>query len=439
MTHRSLLSRRAVLRGMLGGAAITVGLPPLDVFMNTSGTAYAGGGSFPKRFGVFYWGNGVLPDKWVPRSEGADWMPSEQLTPLMGVKQHVTVVSGTRVMTANTAPHLSGPAGLLSGDGLSGESFGRASIDQVIAQEIGSTTRFRSIEFGVQRSDSSFSYRGANQVNPPETNPRALFNRLFGEGFRMPGQHVEPNPRLALRRSVLDAVTGQAGRLRDRLGTTDRHRLDEHLEGVRSLEQQIQRMELDPPALAACMRPTMPMEMYPDISGRPQMSQISRVMCDMAVMALACDQTRVFFDMFSQPVNNVLFGTAPAGHHQLTHDEPGEQPTVNTIVTAIIGELAYLINAMSHVTEGDGTLLDHSLVLAISDCSYGRSHSIDNYPMLLCGGASGAVRRGIHYHSPGGENASKVMLSILRAMGVRAAEYGVGPGRVTDPLGAVLT
>ena len=180
------------------------------------------------------------------------------------------------------------------------------------------------------------------------------------------------------------------------------------------------------------------MEMYPDLNGRPQMSVISRVICDLVVMALACDQTRVFFDMFSQPVNNVLFGTAPAGHHQLTHDEPGDQPTVNTIVISIIEELAYLLRAMARVTEGAGTLLDHSLVLATTDCSYGRSHAIDNYPILLCGGANGAMRQGIHYHSPGGENASKVMLSILRAMDVRTADFGVGPGRVTDPLGAVL-
>lgn len=433
---KTRIDRRTLLKGLLGGAAISVGLPPLECFLNANGTAYAGGSSFPKRFGVFFWGNGVLPARWDPTTEGTDYALSPQLMPLAELKPDFAVVSATRVLTTNSAPHLSGPAGLFSGDGLRGEGFGRASIDQVVAEQLGGETRFRSLEIGVQRSDNSYSYSGPNQMNPPETSPRALFNRLFGDGFRMPGEMTMADPRVRLRRSVLDAVTGQATDLRNRLGAADRVRLDQHLEGVRGLERQIARLEENPPNLAACRRPDMPMESYPDVEGRPQMSAVSRAMADLMAMALACDQTRVFFNMYSQSVNNTLFPMAPAGHHQLTHDEPGEQPQVDAIVRLIMADLAYFLTALRNVQEGDGNLLRHSVVLCTTDCSLGKSHSLDDYPLLIAGNGGGGIRTG-HHVAARGENASKVMLSILRAMGVRATEYGVGMARATDGLGAL--
>ncbi len=430
---KTRIHRRTLLKGLLGGAAVSIGLPPLECFLNTTGTAYAGGSAFPKRFGVFFWGNGVLPARWTPTGEGNDYTLSPQLMPLADLKPDLAVITATRVLTTNTAPHLSGPAGLFSGQGLRGESFASPSIDQVIAGELGGETRFRSLEIGVQRSDNSYSYSGPSQVNPPETSPRALFNRLFGEGFRLPGEMTMVDPRVRLRRSVLDAVMGQSSDLRNRLGATDRARLDQHLEGVRGLERQIARLEENPPNLAACRRPDMPAEMFPDVDGRPQMSAISHAMSDLMAMALACDQTRVFFNMYSQSVNNTLFPAAPAGHHQLTHDEPGDQPQVDAIVRLIMADLAYFLTALRNVQEGDGNVLKHSIILCTTDCSYGRSHSLDDYPIVIAGSGGGALRTG-HHVVARGENSSKVMLSILRAMGVRASEYGLGAGRTTDAL-----
>ncbi len=430
---KTRIHRRTLLKGLLGGAAVSVALPPLECFLNSTGTAYAGGSAFPKRFGVFFWGNGVLPARWTPTGEGADYALSPQLMPLADLKPDLAVITATRVLTTNTAPHLSGPAGLFSGQGLRGESFASPSIDQVIAAELGGETRFRSLEIGVQRSNNSYSYSGPNQVNPPETSPRALFNRLFGEGFRMPGEMTMVDPRVRLRRSVLDAVMGQSSDLRNRLGAADRARLDQHLDGVRGLERQIARLEENPPNLAACRRPDAPPETYADIEGRPQMSAISHAMSDLMAMALACDQTRVFFNMYSQSVNNTLFPAAPAGHHQLTHDEPGDQPQVDAIVRLIMADLAYFLTALRNVQEGDGNVLRHSIILCTTDCSYGRSHSLDDYPIVIAGSGGGALRTG-HHVAARGENSSKVMLSILRAMGVRATEYGVGAGRTADAL-----
>ncbi len=432
-----VLSRRALLRGVLGGAAVSVGLPALECMLNGNGTAYAGGQAFPRRFGVWFWGNGVLPTQWVPAAEGAGWAPSPLLMPLAALREKLTVVTGTRVATVNTAPHGSGPAGLLSGDNLQGGAMTRATIDQRIADAVGGETRFRSLETGVQPSMTGLSHSGPGQQNPPETSPFALYQRLFGEGFRAPGEGAMADPRLALRRSVLDAVTGQSTRLQGRLGAADRMRLEQHLDGVRAIESQLARLQENPPNLAACMRPTMPAMDYPDMEGRPDMVARSRVISDLTTMALACDQTRVFFHMYSQPVNNVLYPASRAGHHQLTHDEPGEQPQVAAILGRILTDLAYFLGALDGVREGDGTLLDHSLILCTTDCSYGRTHSLEEYPIVLAGGGSGALRRGTHIRAQG-ENASRVMLSVLQAMGLPAAEYGVGPGRVTEGLGGLL-
>ena len=430
------LNRRAVLRGMLGGAAVSVALPYLEAMAGRTPNAWAGDG-FPRRFGVYFWGNGVLPAQWLPSAEGANWTPPAILMPLASLREHFTLVTGTRVATLNTVPHGSGPAGLFTGDAMVNDSFTRASLDQVIAQTIGGETRFRSLETGVQTASEGLSYAAARQRNPIETAPRSLYNRLFGEGFRAPGETGMPDPRIALRRSVLDAVQQQGNRLRTRLGSEDRVRLDQHLESVRGIERQLQRLEENPPNLASCRRPDMPPETIPDVMGRPDLRARSRLMSDLMAMALACDLTRVFFHMYTQPVSNTLFPAAPAGHHQLTHDEPGDQPQVLAILRLIMEDLAYFLEALRRVPEGAGTLLDHTLVLCTTDCSLGRTHALDEYPIVLAGGRSVGLRRGVHLRARG-ENASKVSFSILQMMGVRATEFGVGPGRVTDGIGGLM-
>ena len=431
------ISRRTVLKGLLGGFAVAVALPPLEIFMNSNGTAYAGNSAFPARFGIWFWGNGVVPVHWVPDGMGPDWTPSQALTPLASLKPNLTVISGMHVATANTDPHGSGPAGMFTGDDKKNGTYVGPSIDQIIAAEIGGGTRFRSLEVGVERSNNSISTNGPNAINPPETSPRALYNRLFGDGFRAPGDMSKPDPKVGLRRSVLDAVGAQSMRLRTKLGASDRVRLDQHLAGVRALEMQLDQLEKAPANLAACARPGMPAADYPDIEGREQLSAVSRVMSDMIAMALACDQTRVFTNMFSQSVNNVLFGNAPEGHHQLTHDELGDQPQVSAIVVSIVQELAYFLEALRKIPEGDGTLLDHAAVIGTTDCSLGRTHSLEEYPMVIAGTANGALKTGFHYRPPVTDNMCKVMLSLLRAFGVHAQSWGVGPGMVTAGLSAI--
>ncbi|MSP24368.1 MAG: DUF1552 domain-containing protein, partial [Myxococcales bacterium] len=315
MTRRSTeltrgrgLHRRTLLRGLLGGAAVGVGLPLLELFLNGNGNALADNTGFPKRFGWWFFGNGVHASKWFPTGDGPDWEPSPQLMPLAALKSEITVLSGLKVYLPNSVPHGSGPAGILTGGPLGkvGDSFhnsalGSATLDQLIAANIGNDTRFRSLEIAVERSEDSLSYSGPGQTNPPEYRPHALFKRLFGPGFVAPGDTPILDPRLSLRRSVLDAISADAASLKGRLGAADRVRMEQHYDNIRALEKQLGKLEENPPNLAACSLPAKPEADYPDLDGRPQMSAISRVMSDLVAMALACDQSRVVSVQFSRP------------------------------------------------------------------------------------------------------------------------------------------
>ena len=435
------LSRRTLLKGVLGGATVTIGLPLFECFVNSNGTALASGSGFPKRFGLFFWGNGNLPDRWVPSETGEVWTLSDQLAPLAPVQHLINVVSGLDVYVPNIYPHTSGAAGILSGglvDNRGGsETFERPTIDQIIASEIGSDTRFRSIEVGAQPSEG-LSYNGPYSKNPIETSPYALFERLFGAGFYAPGDEPILDPTIGLRRSVLDVVMGDANRLNGQLGAADRIRLEQYLDGIRALEFQLAKLEEDPPNLAACSKPEQPNESFPDIDGRPQLSAIHRAIVDVMVMALACDQTRVFSDCFTYPINNVLFPGATAGHHQLTHDEPGDQPEVHSIVLQVMDEFRYLVEQLNSVPEGEGTLLGNCAILGTTDVSEGRTHSLEDFPILTAGSAGGVLRQGYHYRSPTGENASTLMMSLLQAMGLSVAEFGAEDAKATSPLSAIL-
>lgn len=451
---RFRLHRRTVLRGLLGGAAVSVWLPPLEAMFNSNGTAYADGHAVPKRFGLFYWGNGVKLDRWVPSGTGPGYPLSHALQPLDPVRDYVSVVSGMDIMTGNERGHHAGTVGIMSGSPMVPQdpmgapyasTFSAPSLDQVVASHIGDATRFRSLEFGVSNHVVTgegttlryLSHNGPDNANPPEYSARALFDRIFGSGFVAPDTMPEVDPRLRLRRSILDAVTADANALRTRLGVTDKTRLDQHLEGIRTLELQLARLEEMPaaPPLAACMVPGSPGDL-----ARDQLTDISRAMSDVLAMALACDQTRVFSNMFSGSVSYTRYGAvgAGSGHHDLTHDEPGDQPTVANITRYIMEQLSYMLQALRNVPEGDGNLLDSCVILASSDTADGRGHTIDDYPVLVAGKGGGAlVHPGIHYRSSG-ENTSKILLSLLQAMDLPYTEFGNRGGRVTSRCSEIM-
>lgn len=439
---RLVLDRRTLLRGVLGGAAVSVALPPLEAMFDANGTAYALDGVLPKRFGLFFWGNGNRPERWRPAATGlgAAWDLSETLQPLASLKPWLTVVTGADVKLPNDSPHASGAAGILTGfelgDPEDSSSFLAPTIDQVIAQEIGNDTLYRSLETGVDGA-SGKSFNGPNSQNPAESSPIALYDRLFGPTFREPGD-TTVDPKLGLRRSVLDAVTTDVARLNARVGAADKARLDQHLSGLRDLETRLARLQEDPPDLAACLRPGAPAADYPPIEGRPQLMEVNAVMAQLLAMACACDQTRVFSHWFSDPVNDKLFPAATAGHHDLTHNEGGDQPEVQAITVQCVAAYAALLEAFAAIPEGSGTLLDNCAILGCSEVSLGQTHSILDLPILIGGSACGALKTDHHYQSLGGENVSKVLLALIQAMDINRTDFGDGAGYVSEPLSALF-
>ena len=160
-------------------------------------------------------------------------------------------------------------------------------------------------------------------------------------------------------------------------------------------------------------------------------------MCDMLAMAYACDHTRVSSLWLTRTVGNNLFPNAPAGHHNLTHDEPGDQPECRAIVSQVVAEYAYFLQALDAVPEGDGTLLDHSAILLTSDVSLGKTHSLDDFPLIIGGSGNGYFRQDFHYASPVQENASQVMLSLTRAMGLSLPSFGAEEGLAESSLTSI--
>jgi hypothetical protein len=442
------VGRRAVLRGLAYGGAISVGLPALEIMLDSSGKALADGTPLPKRFGVFFWGNGVRLAKFTPATVGS-YTLTETLAPLMNVKDYVSIVSGYDIKTGNERGHHAGCVGILSGAPMVSQdpngapyasTFSAPSIDQVVAASLGMTTRFKSLEVGVSKSVTTgegttlryLSHSGPDNPNPPEYSPKALYTRVFGTGFTAPNGTPTIDPKLALRRSVLSAVRDDATDLRKRLGKNDQARLDQHFESIRTLENQISSVEQAPPPPSSCSAPTAPM----DTAGDSKLSMTNASMANLVSLALACDQTRAFSYMFSGSVGGTSYPelSISTNHHSLSHDEAGDQPQVQQITVFIIQRFAALLEAMKAVPEGAGNLLDNSVILASTDVTEGQPHSINNYPILVAGGGGGAlVHPGIHIQGNKG-NASDVLLTLLQAMDLPLTEFGKGGGLSKTPV-----
>ena len=433
------LSRRSLLGGVVRGSLVTLALPPLQAMFNASGTAYACDGVLPKRFGLWYWGNGNVPDRWTPTGtgDGDAWVLSEELSPLALIKHKICVVSGLAVKLPNTAPHSSGCAGMLSASPLQStgddETFSAPSIDQVIAAQVGGASLYRSIQTAATDC-SGRSYNGPNSQNPPEIDPFAFYERIFGDTFVEPGEDGIVDPRLGLRRSVLDAVMGDIQGLQKRLGSADRQRLEQHLDGVRELEQRLTMLQENPPNLESCSRAEAPKGSFEDIDGRPQIPLRNDVMSRMLAMTLACDQTRVFAHFLSDPVADVLYEGTTAGHHSLTHDEPAPQDQVNEITLQIMEMLATSLQHLDAIPEGDGTLLDNCAILACSEVSLGQTHNIEEMPIVLAGGCCGFFKVDHHYRSLSGDNATKVLVTLQRAMDISLSSFGNDEAMVDEGL-----
>lgn len=438
---RFTLDRRTVLRGVLGGAAATVALPALEAMLNPHGEAWADGGSLPDRFGVWFWGNGVRLDRWTPTGSGP-WSPSDALSPLSALIDHVSVVSGCEIKTA-THPHHSGMTGIMTGQryhqlGTTRDTivttFAAQSVDQLAADWMDGLAPFRSLELGVTRfrgtdEGSTFehlSHNGPNSPNPAEYEPSRLYDRLFG----LP---ADPQRDL-VRQSVLDTVQGQVRRLEGRVGAADRLRLEQHLDSVRALET---RLAADVGACTFGERPGS----FPDVEGLEPIAARNAAMSELLTLALACDLSRVFSVEFSTAGSGAVFWEVGAteGLHGTCHTEALPQPIVHAATRLTMGYLAELLQRLKDTPEGAGSLLDRCSILCTTELTDGYTHSNADFPILVAGKGGGRLRGGVHYRSPSAESTSHAVLTALRGAGVDLPSFGLDAGYSDTPIGALLT
>jgi hypothetical protein len=366
----------------LAGAAVKIGLPPLEAMFNSAGTAYAAATGIPSRFVLWFNGNGIPERYWIPSETGDGYSLTPCLSPLARFRDRIHVITGLD----NPAARKPGPgndhhrsmSALMSGTAFTGRGAGAPSIDQLLAAKLGGATRFRSLQIGVcQESHGesihrNMSWAAYDRALPPELIPHNLFDRLFGakeEGW------------VTRKRSVLDAVRDDFRDLSGELGKSDRVRLDEHLASVRDLERAIASL---PPEYAKVQEP----EIGGDVKDYPR---IAKIQSDLLVHALASGQTRVATYMLTKCQSLVRLpwlGYTTLRHHDYTHtnsESPQAQRILRDICRWHVEEFAYLMAKLRAVPEGDGTLLDHCCLLFLHEHAEANIHKNNGMVAITAG------------------------------------------------------
>ena len=435
MSHRPL-SRRALLRG-LGGTALA--LPLLDA-MRGSG-AYAQAAKPPKRLLVWYTPNGTVPSNFWPSGGERDFTLSPILSPLERHREQLLIVKGVDMLSALKGPgdaHQKGTGqcltatelqeGHFSGD--AGSSAGWAngpSVDQVVAQELGQSTRFPSVELGVLALGSTvksrISYRGPGQPLPPENDPRRAYARLFGDPDADPAVVERENRK---RRAVLDLVSSQYRRLKDKLGSDDRLKLDIHLASIADLKARLDKVQTQ--YGGACQ----PLDLSaPDATRVSNLPEIGRLQMDLLTLAFACDLTRVSSLMWSYSAADYIYDwlgdDVRDGHHSLAHkgDHDSVKVEQNTRINAWYAEqFGYLLDKLQATPDGEGNLLDNTLVLWTNEQSKGNNHDRSGMPYVLAGSCGGHFETGRFVTQTSEVGHGRLLVSVLQAMGVETETFG---------------
>jgi hypothetical protein len=447
-----LFNRRSFLRGMLQGTAVCVSIPILDRFLDGNGTVYADGARLPVRFGTYFWGLGLTDTptggtRWVPNKTGSGYEIMPELESLRPVKDKVSVFSGFRAIGDGrpNLVHWSGHASILSGvaPAESGR-FDAPSLDTKIADAIGASTRFKvlDIDASVSRQPVSYSTRTGVTFAMPETTPLALYTRLFGAGFQDPNSDDwKPDPSIMLRQSVLSAIKDQRQALMAGVGKSDQVKLDQYFTSVREMENQLTTQLQKPEKCEACVVPTAPKEAQRSAS-IDSVRANTKAMAKLLALGLACNQTRVFNFVHTAGLSETYVAGESKIYHQITHDEPtdaklGYQPETSMLAGQVMQAFGDFLIELDAVKEGEGTLLDNSLIMAFSDTGYAKIHSIENIPMFLAGRAGGRHKAGQHIHAAG-ESVTRVSLTAQQLVGAPVGEFGSGSMKTARPIMEVI-
>jgi hypothetical protein len=435
---KKALPRRTFLRGM----GVTLALPLLDSMVAAQTPLAKTPAAARTRLGCIYVPHGAVMDLWTPATEGRNFQLTEILSPLEKVKDHLTVVSGLAhpqaagIGSDAGADHARSAAVFLSGahPERGATIHGGATLDQVAAARIGMDTPLPSIELSIEDVAANcgsgygcaymntISWRTATMPLPMENNPQVVFEKLFGDGSSAAARKENK----AEDGSILDSITREIATLKTSLPVRDRARMDEYLDDLREIERRIQKAAKQ--SLSDDALPESPVGI-PD-----SFEEHLKLMFDLQVLAYRAEVTRVSTLMFARdlspttyPLSGIRDGFHTASHHSNVRANMDKFALINKYHTKM---LAYLLEKMKATPDGDGTLLDHSMILYGSSMSNGNQHDHDPLPVLIAGGASAGLKGSAHVRCAPHTHMSNLLLSVLNKLGVQENSFGDSTGTV---------
>ncbi len=443
---KKALPRRAVLRGL----GTVVALPLLDGMVPAL-TALGRTVAKPKpRLGVVYVPHGAVMNNWTPAREGAGFEFTPILQPLATFRDHLSVLSGLDHAPAAQLPgDPAGGHGRITGAFLTGvhakptegaDFEAGTSVDQIAAAQLGRHTQLASLEVGIGlpefggACDAGFScayistlcWSTPSTPLPMESNPRAVFERLFGDGTS-----ADPAARRERRqrdRSILDAVTRKVARLQDGLGATDRAKLTDYLEAIRDVERRIQRAETEGDR-------DLPVVERPSAGIPASFEEYVKVMFDLQVLAYQADLTRVVTFMMTPELSAQTYPQigVPDPHHGLSHhrNDPEKLAKLTKINTHHVELFTHFLEQLQMTADGDGTLLDRSLVLYGGGLGDSNDHLHYDLPVAVVGGKGTGWRGGRHLRYPKDTPMTNLLITMLDKAGLPADQFGDSTGRLT--------
>ena len=433
------LSRRTLLKGM----GVSLALPLLDSMVSAQ-TPLAKSAAKPmSRIGFVYLPHGAIMNEWTPATEGAGFEFTRILKPLEPFRDRINVVSGLGHKAADTtAVYSLSPTTWLSGvrpkptQGV--DAFAGVTADQIAAQQIGQDSLLPSMEVATEDNSAllgacdrdygciymnTLSWRTPTTPMPMEINPRKVFDRMFGEG----GTPEERAARLQEDRSILDTITKDAGVLQKTLGPKDRSMMSDYLESVREIERRIQK--------AGNLETGIDMQLPPQPVGIPYaFDEHVKLMYDLLALAYQANITRVFTFMVAREESNKTYPMINVhdGHHATSHhaNRPERIEKLVQIQQFHIGLLAGFLDKLAKTQDGDGSLLDHSVLLFGSNMSNSNLHNHFPLPNLLMGGAAGQLKGGRHLKYDDHTPMTNLLVTMLERSGVHQEVLGDSTGRL---------
>ena len=429
------LSRRAVLRG----AGVTLALPFLESMIPAvAALGQTAAAKSRTRLGCIYFPHGAIMNKWTPATEGMGFELSEILQPLKGFQTQISVISGLEHAQAYgsgaTANHNRSAASFLSGAHaeVGAQPHLGVTVDQVVAQKIGQDTPLPSIELTIEESSvncgdglscsyrDTISWQGPTSPLPMQNNPQVVFERLFGDGNTAEQRAMRRQQSL----SLLDSVRGEASSLQQKLPAGDRIRLDQYLNDVREIERRVQKAgqqlsdNLD--------MPSAPTGVPKDVEAHV------KLMFDLQVLAWQAEITRVSTLLLAKELSNAVYpksGIRDAFHILSHHSNVQENIDRFAVLNRYhVTLFAYLLEKLRATPDGDGTLLDHSMVLYGSAMSDGNQHNHTDLPIILAGGASGRLKGGRHLRHPRNTPMANLLLAMLDKLDIPIEKFGDSSG-----------